>query len=160
MWDFRRVVVALVGLMALALVAPWGAPKAVADGDRLGCNTYCQNAGGYGATGDPAPPRAVTIVSTTVTADADGYVPVTLACNTPTQCSGYLSVSAVDNGLIGGRSDLLVNAGATRTIAIPSGPDGIAFLRSHGPWPFFLTIDDGPGGGGFGVGKLTVAPPG
>ncbi len=43
MWVFRRLLVALVALLTLALAAPWGAPKAVADGDRLGCATYCQN---------------------------------------------------------------------------------------------------------------------
>ena len=39
-----------VGLIALGLFAPGGATKAVADPseDRLGCGTFCQNAGGYG----------------------------------------------------------------------------------------------------------------
>ena len=44
MSDVRRVLVALVALLTLALVAPWGAPKGVADGDRLECGTYCQSA--------------------------------------------------------------------------------------------------------------------
>jgi hypothetical protein len=34
MWGFRPVLVALVGLITLALMAPWGALKAVADSGR------------------------------------------------------------------------------------------------------------------------------
>lgn len=136
MWDFRRVVV-VPGLIAFAL-APSGAPKAVADGDRLGCDTYCQTAGGYGGAGGPKPPPAVTLVSTSVTADPDGYVPVPLKCHLSTPCRGVLILST-----LGGRSTLLVNAGATRTIDIPVGADGIAFLRSKGPTTTNLTIDAG-----------------
>ena len=73
MWVSRCVLVALVGLITLALLEPRGVPKAVADdGDRLGCGTACQSAGQYGA---PAlPPSPITILSTgTVTPDPDGY---------------------------------------------------------------------------------------
>ena len=143
MCNLRRVLVALGGLITLALVAPWGAPKAVADGDRLGCSTYCQTAGGYGAAVGPQPPPAVTLVPTgTHIADADGYVPVTLTCHLSTQCRGVLILSTIGEGAgAGGRSTLLVNAGATRTIDIPLGANGIALLRSHGPTTFDLTID-------------------
>jgi hypothetical protein len=137
MWGFRRLLVALVGLITLALAAPWGAPKAVADGDRLGCTTYCQNAGGYGSAVGPQPPPAVTLENTgTVTADADGYVPVTLRCNLPGQCAGVLMLD-------GGRSDLLVNGGATRTIGVPLSPQEFASLKSNGPTTLYLNIDAG-----------------
>jgi hypothetical protein len=142
-----------VGLFTLGFLAPWGTPKAVADGDRLGCSTYCQTAGGYGGAGGNRPPPAVTLVSTSVTADADGYVPVTLRCHLQVQCMGVLLLIPVDSeghsiavpGATGGgrigRSDLLVNAGATRTIGVPEGGATLAYLRSHGPTPFNLTID-------------------
>jgi hypothetical protein len=163
MCGFRRVLTALVGLFTLALVAPWGAPKAVADGDRLGCGTYCQSAGGYGAAGPgPQPPPAVTLVSPSVTADADGYVPLTLRCNLPVQCRGVLRLQAqflsVDpatgnaiHPVLGGASDLRVDAGATRTIGVPLSRPGampgaasaIDLLRSHGPTSFNLMIDSG-----------------
>jgi hypothetical protein len=121
-----------VGLFTLAFFA---APRALADGDRLGCATYCQNAGGYGATGKDTKPPAVTLVNTgTVTADADGYVPVTLSCNLPGQCAGVLILG-------GGRSDLLVNGGATRTIAVPLSPETLASLKANGPTTLNLTID-------------------
>lgn len=171
MWDFRRVLVALVGVITLALLAPWGAPKAVADGDRLGCNTYCQSAGQYGAVGQP-PPSPVTILSSgTVTADADGYVPVTLTCNATVQCTGALLVnlnSPAAEAALGydmtnyGRSDLVVNAGATRTIGVPLPPPALAYLRSNSPTSLgvlAVTISTGrPYEHGFAT--LTVAAPG
>jgi hypothetical protein len=129
-------------------------PPSSASGEvRLGCGSYCQNAGGYGGGGTGLP--AVTIVSTgTVTADADGYVPVTLTCNLPVQCRGRLSVysqaettdPATGNAIhptLGGQSDLLVDRGATRTFGIPLGAGAIAFLRSHGPATVDVTADNG-----------------
>jgi hypothetical protein len=174
-------VIAVVGLVSSGLSASTGANKAVADpsGDRLGCNTYCQNAGGYGGVGAPSR-DSVTIVSRgTVTADADGYVPVTLKCNLSVQCSGALIVELrVNTGakdVVGnpiktpvgeGRSDLLVDAGATRTIAVPLPAPVIAYLRSHGPTTLSVIGDSkqSPGekmdpGNVFG-GPLTVAAPG
>jgi hypothetical protein len=173
MGGFRGVVVALVGLITLALVAPWGVPKAVADdGDRLGCNTFCQNAGGYGAAG-PAPlPSPITIVSGgTVTADADGYVPVTLTCNATAQCTGALLVdldSPAAKDALGydmtnyGRSDLVVNAGATRTIGVPLPAPALAYLRSNSPTSLgvvAVTISTGQPYA-HAVAELTVAAPG
>jgi hypothetical protein len=155
MWGFRRVLVALVGLFTLALVAPWGAPKAAADptttppstsGEtRLGCGTFCQNAGGYGAAGGHAPkPLAITIVSTgTVTADADGYVPVTLKCDLSVKCIGALLLCLEDPAAIAalgggmdttcGRSDVLLDAGATRTFGAALPASAFAWLRSNSP---------------------------
>ncbi len=169
MWNFRRVLVALVGVITLALLAPWGAPKAVADGDRLGCNTYCQSAGQYGAVGQP-PPSPVTILSSgTVTADADGYVPVTLKCNATTQCVGALMLDlhgwSNPQGMswVSGRSDLVVNAGATRTIGVPLAAGAIAFLRSQGPTALDVTADTNATPGGpyqLAGATLTVAAPG
>lgn len=141
---FRSPIVLMpaVGLFTLGFLAPWGAPKAAADGDRLGCGTYCQDAGGYGAAGNaPQRPQAVTLENTgTAIADADGYVPVTLKCHRAVQCLGYVQVG-VGNG--GGSSDLVVNAGATRTIGVPMEPATIAYLRSHGPTQGNVIINAG-----------------
>lgn len=151
-----------VGLITLGLLAPWGATKAVADpsGDRLGCATYCQNAGGYGgAGGADRPPPAVTLVSNgTVTVDADGYVPVTLRCNLQVQCMGVVLLG-------GGRSDLLVNGGATRTIGVPLSPQALASLKSNGPTTLNVTIDAGQAPGTqcqepYNTGCRVVAGPG
>jgi hypothetical protein len=140
---FRSLLVLLsaVGLFTLGFLAPW-TPKAVADGDRLGCTYYCQNAGGYGAPGPgPQGPPAVTLENTgTAVADADGYVPVTLKCHRTVQCLGKFWLF-LENVRVGGRSDLLVNAGATRTIGVPFDAASIAYLRSHGPTLFGLGID-------------------
>jgi hypothetical protein len=175
MWNVRRVLFALVGLTTVALVSPWGAPTALADGDRLGCDTYCQSAGQYGAAGQP-PPSPVTILSSgTVTADADGYVPVTLKCNATVQCRGalLLGLSGWSNpqgmSWITGRSDLVVNAGATRTIGVPLAAGALAFLRSQGPTPAGVVADTNPmsrsaGGSPNGYqlagANLVLAPPG
>ena len=61
-YSLSAMLISAVGLIILGSFAPWGAPKAVADGDRLGCGTYCQNAGGFGAPADPRKP-SVTIAS-------------------------------------------------------------------------------------------------
>jgi hypothetical protein len=143
------VLMSAVGLVTVGLSASSGANKAIADpssGDRLGCGTFCQIAGGYGAPGgqEDHSHDAVTLVSTgTVTADVDGYVPVTLKCHLSVQCVGALMLFSEDGGEAagGGRSDLLVNAGATRTIGVPAGADAVAYLRSHGPTTYNLTID-------------------
>jgi hypothetical protein len=164
MLGFRRVLVALVGLITLALLEPWGAPKAVADGDRLGCGTECQSAGQYGAPGSNAPPETTILSSGTVTADADGYVPVTLQCHLQTQCVGtlLLSLAGWDNPhdrlpFITGRSDLVVNGGATRTIGVPVPADAIAYVRSNGPTPLSVTA---AAGWPHSFGTLTLAAPG
>lgn len=135
------VLMSAVGLFTLGFLAPWGAPKAVADGDRLGCGADCQSAGQYGAPGHNGP-QAVTILSGTVTPDPDGYVPVTLTCHMQTQCVGslVLELAGFSNtqdrlSWVTGRSDLLVNGGATRTIGVPVPAAAIAYARSHGPTP-------------------------
>jgi hypothetical protein len=96
------------------------------------------------------------------------------------QCVGVLILGPkYGTGAVGGgRSDLLVNADATRTIAVPMGTDTITYLRSHGPTTYNLLIDASvlPGGGRISVGAsgadqwgldpttldndLTVAAPG
>jgi hypothetical protein len=141
---------------------------------RLGCRTYCQSAGSIG--GGVGPGReSVTIVSTgAVTADADGYVPVTLTCNLSVQCRGALVLSLPSSGE-GGRSDLVVDAGATATLGVRLPARALYFLQVHGPTPAEVTADDGPSLGvaswnpqdgpinGFtplSVGELTVAAPG
>jgi hypothetical protein len=145
MWGFHRVLVALAGLIILALVAPWGAPKAVADdGDRLGCSTFCQNAGGYGAAGSNTPyVPIVKVASGAVRADADGYVPVTVTCLASSTCQGAIVLSISTEyfpDLCGGGkynwagcSDLLVNANSTRTIAVPLTPAALAYVRANSP---------------------------
>jgi len=161
----RSITTVAVGLVTLGLLASYGATKASADqgsGDRLGCGTYCQTAGGYGSAGGNVtlPPPAVSLVSTgTVTADADGYVPVTLTCHRTVQCRGVLRLFGTfltvdpDTGnaihpVVSGQSDLVVDAGATRTIGVPlsrpagsSGASAIALLRSNGPTTLDLQID-------------------
>jgi hypothetical protein len=135
------VLMSMAGLVAVGFLATCGANKAAADpsGDRLGCGTFCQTAGGYGGAG-PAPSQyAVTVMSNgTVTADADGYVPVTLTCHLSTQCAGVVILSGPT---FSGRSDLIVDAGATRTIGVPLPSSAIAYLRSNGPTNLNVTAD-------------------
>jgi len=130
----------VIGLLASCL-ASWGPDRAAADSGetRPGCATYCQNAGGYGGAGHgTAPPPAVTLATASVTADPDGYVPVTMACHLSTHCRGVLILSG---GGLSARSDLLVGGGARQTIGIPLGPSAIGTLRSNGPIAFNVTID-------------------
>jgi hypothetical protein len=135
-------ITAATGLLALGLLALFSATPAVADsgsGDRLGCGTFCQSAGGYGGAG-PAPSQyAVTVASSgTVIADSDGYVPVPVTCHLSVQCVGVLILSGPT---FSSRSDLVVNADATRTIGVPLQPAAIAYLRSNGPTTLSVTAD-------------------
>jgi len=131
---------------------------------RLGCGTFCQTAGGYGGSGKPDR-VAVTVSGARVTADADGYVPVTLTCNLSVQCNGVLAL--ILEGAGGGKSDLIVDAGATRTLGVSLGPSAIGFLRAHGPSTVNVTADArnstdqiAPGGMSLiNLTELTVAAP-
>ena|SRR5947209_15180249 len=140
--SLQKTLMSVIGLVAMGLMTTSGGIKAAADpdsGDRLGCGTFCQNAGGYGGAG-PAPAQyAITVVSHgTVTADPDGYVPVTLACHLAVQCRGVVILAGPT---FSGRSDLVVDAGATRTIAVPLSSSAIAYLRSNGSTTLHVTAD-------------------
>jgi hypothetical protein len=191
----RSITTAAVGLLALGFVASCGgntsspvtsntsssvtavaAPTTTppASGEvRLGCGTFCQSAGQYGAAGAPPPPNyAVTIVSTgTVTADADGYVPVTLTCDLSVQCSGALLVSLDSPAAVAalgiamndrdGRSDLLLDGGATQTFGVQLPAPALAWLRSNSPTSLGVTADTRPMGNMISAGaELTVAAQG
>ena len=152
------VLMSTVGLGAVGFLATPGANNAAADpgssGDRLGCSTYCQNAGGYGAAGSNTPyVPIVKVASGAVRADADGYVPVTVTCVASSTCQGIilLSISGFSPEECGGPyhwagcSDLIVNANSTRTIAVPLTPGALAYVRANSP----VTVDAavGPGSG-------------
>jgi hypothetical protein len=175
----RSITAAAVGLVVLGYLVSFGGNNAAADptatstpspsGEvRLGCGTFCQDAGGYGGAGHPSQ-YAVTVVSSgTVTADPDGYVPVTVTCNLSVQCSGALLVIGPS---FSGRSDLLVDAGATRTIGVPLPSSALDYLRSNGLTTLHVTADarqsaglgNGQSGGPAAINldsQVTVAAPG
>jgi len=112
---------------------------------RLGCGTYCRNAGGYGAPENAHQPAVTFVVSGTVVPDADGYIPVTLTCNLPALCEGALSADSrpLGDDSSSSRSDLLVDAGTTRTIGVPLSAAALEYLKSHGPVTLSVTADNG-----------------
>jgi hypothetical protein len=123
-------------------VQPTTTQSASAIGEvRPGCGTYCQSAGPLqGAPGEGQ--DAVTIVSGgTVTLDPDGYLPVTLTCNLSVQCRGsviatggeYHGDAAGPDQQWTGRSDLLVDAGATATLGLRMPAPLVAYIRAHNP---------------------------
>jgi hypothetical protein len=146
----RSIITATVGVLALGFLASYAGYNTISsrqtttvqltsgDEDRLGCGTFCQDAGGYGGAGGTIPHPAVTVSSGTVTADPDGYIPVTLTCHLSAQCRGAFLLSGPAGH---GRSDLQVDAGATRTLGVPLGSSAIAFLRSNGPTTMNVTTD-------------------
>jgi hypothetical protein len=169
----RSITRAAVGLAAAGLVASCGgntiagrpveqttASQSVGQSSelRLGCATYCQDAGivnGDAGEGQPA----VTIVSSdqlhgpdldssgTVTADADGYAPVVLKCNLAVQCRGSLVLAVlrgIDQGHPDSRSDLAIDAGATTTLGVRLGTVALPWLQSHGSAGFYVFVDVGP----------------
>jgi hypothetical protein len=174
--SFRLVVrgsitAAVVGLFVLGFAAPQPrsetATVRLADGgeDRLGCGDYCQTAGGYGGAGNAPHTDAAVVARGTVTADPDGYVPVTVTCRLSVQCRGVLMAGTVGDALHG-RSDLVVNAAATRTIGVPLGSSFINLVKFYGPENVYVTADASQStalNGFDGVGAetpLTVVAPG
>lgn len=118
-------------------------PEPTAAGVRLGCGTYCRNAGGYGATESSALPAATIVTTGVVTPDAEGYVPVTVTCDLPVECRGALLLFMQEDPDYGdGRSDLLVDPGATLTIDVPLTDAARDFLRSHSPTTLGVTADN------------------
>jgi hypothetical protein len=112
---------------------------------RLGCGTYCQSAGAISGTMGPGQAGIRIVSDGTVTLDADGYLPVTVTCNLPVQCRGYLSAVNTDvqpNNMA--KSDLVVNAGATATIGVGLPAQLVAYLRAHQPTGVEVTADIGP----------------
>lgn len=129
-------------------VATTKPPASANGGARLGCGAYCQAAGILIAgAGDGQP--AVTIVSGgTVTADADGYVPVVLTCNLSVQCQGSLVLSLArpgfqEQGYVAGKSDVAVDAGAATALGVRLDDVALSWLRSHGSTDFGVIVDAG-----------------
>jgi serine/threonine-protein kinase len=140
---------------SLALGAqPQAAPPSAAPqtrtltGDRLGCGTGCQSAGGYGAPGD-AGVEAVTILSNgTVPLDPDGYVPLTLTCNLPVSCTGEIRACAevpdsAGSGMGCGRSDEKVGPNTTRTIGIALPTPVLGVVQAQGSTSIHFTVHTG-----------------
>jgi hypothetical protein len=146
----------IVGLVAMGLLATGGANKAAADpdgGDRLGCGTYCQNAGGFGGAGNTVPAQVLQVASSPVRVSSDGYVPVTVTCVASSTCQGFivLAIANVNSRQVcgGGKyhwagcSDLVVNANSTRTISVPLTPDAFAYVRANSPVSVHVTASSG-----------------
>jgi hypothetical protein len=174
----RSITTVAVGFVTLGLLASYGANTAAADqgsGDRIGCGTFCQNAGGYGAAGQTHPRvPVVTVGSGTVRVDADGYVPVTVTCVASSTCQGAITLSITNfssqqvcgggNYDWAGCSDLLVNANSTRTIAVPLTPDALEYVRANSPVTVGVNANSGqapitndPNSWPFGFGNLQVS---
>jgi hypothetical protein len=127
------------------LPTPTGAAPAATGEVRLGCGTYCQSAGQYGAPAAPQELDVIKVVGGAVSVDADGYVPVTLTCLVPVTCrgaiqldvEGYTNPPSYTQVPYPGRSDLVVNANSTQTIGVPLTAEALAFARANSP----VTVD-------------------
>ncbi|MCV7351141.1 hypothetical protein H7K15_13520 [Mycobacterium parmense] len=137
---------------SLPTISSASAPTALASGGvgelRPGCGTYCQNAGGYGAPGEHGV-EAVTIVSRgTVTLDPDGFLPLTLTCNLPVQCTGAILVCTGDGSKLStmamgcGRAEEMLDGGATQTVGVPLPTPALGFLQSRGLAAASVTVDN------------------
>jgi hypothetical protein len=103
-----------------------GSENGSGDGDsqepaRLGCGEFCQQAGGIGDAFSGM--EMLTIdVGASVQALPDGAVPVAVTCQFIARCEGAVLLNSdlsVYPPQEGSRSDLLVEAGSSRTIAVP-----------------------------------------
>jgi hypothetical protein len=112
------------------------------DPARLGCGEYCQQAGGYGG-GSVGGPMVSIDTTRRVEALPDGSVPITMTCLFPATCEGavLLTSDVTPIPAEGGRSDLLVDADSSRTIAVPlTQPDRQA-LEQNGQLEVVVTAD-------------------
>jgi hypothetical protein len=129
--------------------APPSAPQQsnASGSERLGCGTFCQSAGQYGAPGDEGV-EAVTILSSgTISLEPDGYVPLTLKCNLPVPCTGAIlacvdapETSGFSMGC--GRSDEYVAPGATRTLGVPLTTPALGVVNTRGSATVSFTVDN------------------
>jgi hypothetical protein len=129
-----------------------GAPNPNAAGSSasvLGCHQYCKQAGGYGGGGGPSTPAMKILTSGTVAVAANGSVPIRLQCKLSTPCQGALLIdvgsacAATHGPTTQDRSDLAVDAGATRTIAVPLSSCTLSLVRRRGQVPAGVTADSG-----------------
>jgi hypothetical protein len=126
---------------------------------RLGCGTYCQQAGGYGGGGTP---NMTKILTTQVTALPDGTVPITVECLFQQPCRGALLLDSGDPSTdpvcqtpeaaggqtamvqaTWGRSDLDVPAQTTRTLGVTLSPCAFGLLSQRGTLKVTVTADSG-----------------
>jgi hypothetical protein len=107
---------------------------------RLGCGEYCQQAGGFGG-GSTAKDMLTIDTTSPVEALADGTVPITMTCRFTTTCEGAFLLVPDDFEVPAGRSDLLVEADSSRTIAVPLSDVQRETLRSAGRIKVTATAD-------------------
>jgi hypothetical protein len=116
---------------------------------RLGCGTYCQQAGiaqGLNPSQGKIPVKIITRGA--VGALADGSVPITVTCNAAFSCRGALVLALTNPAILGlhgpipaaearlsegqvGESDLAVGARSTRILGVTLVPQARKLLRSH-----------------------------
>jgi len=99
-------------------------------GDRLGCGEYCLQAGGYG--GGEEGQEYITIDTSKNVVAVEDTVPIKLTCLLRTPCKGAILLESVNSLTDFGRSDLLVAAKSTRTIAVEISAAGLDELRNNG----------------------------
>lgn len=122
-------------------------PVRAAGEERIGCGTYCQTAGGYGAPGSEGV-EAVTILSSgTVSLDPDGYFPLTMTCNLPVPCAGAILACVEELGVTSmalqcGQTDEQVDPGATRTLGVPLPTPALGVVHATGSANVDITVDN------------------
>lgn len=107
---------------------------------RLGCGAYCQQAGGYG--GGSTAPNMVRIDTTSpVESSPDGVVPIRMTCLFRTRCEGAVLLGSRSFRVPPGRSDLVVAAHSSRTLAVPLSDAQREALQKDGQIKVTVTAD-------------------
>jgi hypothetical protein len=86
------------------------------------------------------------LTSGAVALQPNGALAVTLECQLPSPCRGALLVDlspACSGTAALARSDLVVDAGSTRTIGVPLSSCATTLVRSRGRLPAAITADSG-----------------
>lgn len=122
---------------------------------RLGCGTDCQNAGQIGGGMHPdlyaKLIRAIAIKSDTpVSMTEDDFLPVTITCNLPIPCNGYVMVNVESIAprlplpTTLNRSDIALDPGSTSTFEVQVQPEAAAHFRSHDATPVDVIVNVQP----------------
>lgn len=104
---------------------------------RPGCRRFCQQAGGFGAGGEPEV-WPVDVPQQIIAPPRNRVIRLTATCNLDTECVGAIIVDSLK--LEYGRADLEISAHVTETVKVGLSRKALDYLREKGDRRVFTTV--------------------